>query len=672
MQETGSSTRRWGYPASTLAPLGAGLALLLAMILLAPLAPLGAGLGAGLAAALPTRAAPPLPDLRAPLFAGELLVKWRVPGKGHEKRQAAQSLLASLQATVVEEFPALDMELLRLPEKQLETALSRLQAHSLVEWAEPNYLLELDFTPDDPYYASSQSYHMLNMEMEAAWDLSLGEPSVVIAVIDTGIDFAHSDLAEGIWTNPDEVPGNGLDDDHNGYVDDVHGWDFIEEDNWPQDMHGHGTHVSGIAAARINNGLGVAGMAGQATIMPLGIFHPHGFGTYADLIEAIIYATDNGALIINMSLGAVSYSRGEEAAVNYAWEHGVVVVAAAGNNSNDAVHYPAAHDNVLAVSSVTASDTRSSFSSYGDFVDLAAPGSSVMSCRRGNSYGRMSGTSMASPHVAGLAALIRSRNPTLTNGEVRQILENSADDLGEAGWDRYYGHGRINGRRAMEATPLPTPPVPTPPPPPLPRPLWPPYCQELVSNGDFEETALTDWPRLPRLGRGLGRGWQFTGEAVLDEGVAYSGERSLRLAGAYGSTAEAWQQLTIPSDVTAATLFFAIRIHSDDGGFGSDPNDPFDDHLKVSFRNLNGKPLISLLRAGNTSDGAPGLPWDEYLYRLTTDDLERLRYEGTVQLHFYADNNDDEETTLFHVDLVRFCAGWAGMGPRVFVPLVVS
>ncbi len=154
--------------------------------------------------------------------------------------------------------------------------------------------------------------------------------------------------------------------------------------------------------------------------------------------------------------------------------------------------------------------------------------------------------------------------------------------------------------------------------------------------------------------------------------MAYSGERSLRLAGAYGSTAEAWQLLTIPSDVTAATLFFAIRIHSDDGGFGSDPNDPFDDHLKASFRNLNGKTLISLLRAGNTSDGAPGLPWDEYIYRLTLEDLQRLQQEGMVQLYFTADNDDDEEATSFHIDGVRFCAGWAGMGPRVFVPLVVS
>lgn len=640
MRETGSSTRRWGHPTST-------LTLLLAVSLLA--------------AALPTRATPPLPNLRAPHVAGELLVKWRGPGKGPEVRQAAQSLLSSMQATVVEEFPALGMARLQLPETQLETALSRLQAHSLVEWAEPNYLLELDFVPDDPYYASHQSAYLLNMEMEAAWDLSLGDPSAVIAVIDTGIDFAHGDLAEGIWTNPDEVPDNGLDDDHNGYVDDVQGWDFIDEDNWPQDSHGHGTHVSGIVAARTNNGLGIAGMAGQATIMPLGIFHPQGFGTYADLIEAIIYATDNGARVINMSLGAVSYSRGEEAAVNYAWEHGVLLVAAAGNNSNDAVHYPAAHDNVLAVSSVTASDTRSSFSSYGDFVDLAAPGSSIMSCYRGNGYGRMSGTSMASPHVAGLAALILSRNPTLTNGEVRQILESTADDLGEAGWDRYYGHGRINGRRALEATPLPTPPVPTPPPPPLPQPLWPPNCRELVANGDFEEPVLTDW--------------RVTGEAALDESVVYSGTRSLRLASTLASSGEAWQLLSVPSDVTAATLFFALRILSSDNGFGSDPSDPsdpFDDHLKASFRNINGKPLISLLRAGNTSDGAPGLPWDEYIYRLTLEDLQRLQQEGMVQLYFTADNNDDEEATSFHIDGVRFCAGWAGMGPRVFVPLVVS
>jgi len=609
------------------------------------------------------RSRSPRDELKAPHVPGELLVKWRTAGRGSEAQGAIGTLLASLQATVIKEFPVLGVARLRLPESQLQAALTRLQTDPRVEWAEPNYLLSLDFAPDDPYYANYQSDpkyggYLLNMEMEAAWDLSLGDPSVVIAIIDTGLDFDHEDLAGSVWTNEDEVPDNGLDDDHNGYVDDVHGWDFVEEDNLPQDLHGHGTHVAGVVAARTDNGLGIAGMAGQATIMPLGIFQPQGIGTYADLIEAILYATDNGAQVINMSLGAVSYSRGEEAAVNYAWEHGVVLVAAAGNNNNDAFHYPAAHANVIAVSAVDAQDRRASFSSYGDFVDLAAPGVRVISCSPGSNYGLMSGTSMASPHVAGLAALIRSRNPTLTNAEVRQILESTADDLGTAGWDRYYGYGRINGRRALEATPLPTLPIPTPTPPPPPQPLWPPYCQELVANGDFEGATLSPW--------------EVAGEAALDEGVAYSGDRSLRLAGIRASTAEAWQWLQVPKDITAATLFFAFRIYNHDHDFGSDPRDPFDDHLKAWFRNMNGKPLIPLLRAGNTSDAVPdGLPWDEYFYRLTPEDLDRLRYAGLVQLYFYADNNDDDELTLFHVDGVRFCISRAGIQPWAFMPLVL-
>ena len=597
-------------------------------------------------------------DLSEPHAPGQLLVKWRRGDKSPETRQARGALLASVEATVSRELPSLDMSLVRVEESLLGTVLTRLQADDRVDWAEPNYLLKPDFVPDDPYYASHQANplgggYLLRMEMEAAWSLSRGDPAVVIAIIDTGIDYGHSDLAAGIWSNQGEVAGNGLDDDHNGYVDDVAGWDFYAGNNLPLDLHGHGTHVSGIAAARINNGLGVAGVAGEATIMPLGIFHPQGFGTYADLIEAIVYATDNGARVINMSLGAVSYSRGEEAAVDYAWEHGVLLVAAAGNNNNDAMHYPASHDHVLAVSAVTASDSRSSFSSYGDFVDLAAPGTSIMSSRKGNGYGLMSGTSMAAPHVAGLAALILSRNPTLTNVEVRQILESTAEDLGEVGWDRFYGHGRVNGRLALEATPVPEPPVPPPPPPPPPQQLWPPHCLELVANGGFEEPLLAPW--------------QLEGEASLDKDVTYDGDRSLQMSGTPDSSAEAWQILTLPSDVSAATLFFAFRIVSQDHGFGSDPNDPFDDRLTASFRSTSGDPLVSLLRAGNSSDGAPGLPWDEYIYRLTAEDLELLRREEVVQLHFTADNDGDEELTSFHVDHVRFCAGWEGMRPRVFL-----
>jgi hypothetical protein len=592
--------------------------------------------------------------LQAPHAPGELLVKWRAASTS--RGDSPDGLISALGGSIESQVPALGLARLELPEEQLLSALARLLADPSVEWVEPNYLLELALTPNDPYYAVWQGYLASKLEMESAWDHTVGDPSIVVAVIDTGIDFAHEDLREGLWTNADEVPDNGVDDDGNGYVDDVRGWDFYGDDNWPGDGHGHGTHVSGIVAARTNNRLGVAGMAGQTTIMPLAIFSPGGVGTYADLIEAILYAVDNGARVINMSLGATSYSRGEEAAVRYAWDHGVLLVAAAGNNVFNVAFYPAAHDVVIAVSSVTTSDQRSTFSNYCDFVDLSAPGSNIMSTTRGNTYGTMSGTSMATPHVAGLAALLLARNWTLTNVQVRQILEDNADDLGEAGWDPFFGHGRINGRRAMEATPDPMPPFPPPYEPPVPQPLWPAGCSELLANGDFEDVSAAPW--------------QVTGEATPDQSVAYSGGQSLRLASLPSGSGEAWQQVAVPPDVTAATLFFAVRILSDDAGFGSDPYDAFDDHLTASFRDGDGGTLIALLRAGNTSDGAPDLPWDEYIYRLTADDLDSLRREGTVQLHFAAGNDVDDAATSFHIDAVRFCAG--GMSPplQVFVPLV--
>ena len=196
-----------------------------------------------------------------------------------------------------------------------------------------------------------------------AWDYTTGRSDVVIAVLDTGVATNHPDLASGIWTNPLEIVDNGIDDDANGFIDDAQGWNFAENNNIVTDDYGHGTHVAGIAAAWINNGIGVAGMAGGAKIMSVKVFFPppNVIGTYEDLIGAIIYATDNGADVINMSLGASSYSRGEEMAVDYAWDHGAVVVAAAGNTGRETYHYPAAHPNAIAVAAVTASDSRASF-----------------------------------------------------------------------------------------------------------------------------------------------------------------------------------------------------------------------------------------------------------------------------------------------------------------------
>ena len=232
----------------------------------------------------------------------------------------------------------------------------------------------------------------------------------------------------------------------------------------------------------------------------------------------MIYAADNGARVINMSLGATSYSRGEEAAVDYAWNHGAVVVASAGNTGNTGLstyHYPAAHRNVIAVAATDASDNRAGFSTFGDFVDVAAPGASIYSTLRSGSYGYMSGTSMASPHVAGLAGLLFSLNPQLTNAQVRELIEKNVDDLGATGWDPYFGNGRINARKALAAVAAPPQPSPTPTPH-LPLAEWPPGCQDLVPDGSFE--------------MGLGA-WQAGGAWTVDATQAYSGTKAAHFTG---------------------------------------------------------------------------------------------------------------------------------------------
>ena len=438
----------------------------------------------------------PAPDWSAPHVAGQLLVKLSDVSPATAATLAAQTGLA-----VQDTIPELGIAVVAAPEagtnEALATTAAALEASPAVEWAEPNYTFTLDATPDDPYY-TTQAPYLSRLEMPAAWDYTTGQSDVIIAVLDTGVALDHLDLASGIWTNPQEDAensANGIDDDGNGFIDDVHGWNFALNNNAVADDYGHGTHVAGIAAARINNGIGIAGMAGGATIMPLKVFFPppNVLGTYEDLIRAMIYATDNGARVINMSLGATSYSLGEEAAVDYAWDHGVVVVAAAGNTGRNSYHYPAAHRNAIAVAATDASDKRAGFSTYGDFVDIAAPGASVFSTYfdPNRPYVYMSGTSMATPHVAGLAGLLFSLNPQLTNTQVRELIETNVDDLGAAGWDPYFGSGRINARKALAAVaPAPQPsPTPTPHPP---LSEWPAGCQDLIVDGDFE-AGLGSW-----------------------------------------------------------------------------------------------------------------------------------------------------------------------------------
>ncbi|MGC8946471.1 MAG: S8 family peptidase [Anaerolineae bacterium] len=283
--------------------------------------------------------------------------------------------------------------------------------------------------PNDPYYAYGYQWGLNKIWAPEAWALSRGG-GVLIAVLDTGTDYNHPDLAGKVRTDIDR--------------------DFINNDSDALDDHGHGTHVSGIAAAATNNNQGVAGLGWEATILPLKVMNAQGEGSTAELVPAIYYAADQGAKVINMSLGgAGSCPEDLQAAVDYAYSRGVLLVAAAGNNGTNQTVFPANCTHVLGVAATNSYDTRASFSNYGDHVSVAAPGTSIYSTLRGSGYGYMQGTSMATPFVAGLAALVYARFPTYTPDQVASAILDNAQDLGSTGWDAYYGCGRIDAFKAL-------------------------------------------------------------------------------------------------------------------------------------------------------------------------------------------------------------------------------
>ncbi len=595
--------------------------------------------------------------LRPPHAAGEILVGFDpLPVRGQAVTRP--TLLAA--ATHIETIPGLNIERYRLRDAgadEMAAALAELNATPGVAFAEPNYLLTPDFDPNDPFYvsyagnpATPNGGYLTLMHLPETWDIARGNPDVVVAIIDTGVDLDHEDLAGALWQNPGEIAANGVDDDGNGFVDDFYGWDFAAETPNVNDWYGHGSHVAGIVGARFNNGVGIAGMAPKARLMAVGVFAPPGYGTYADEIEAIIYATDEGAKVINLSLGGTAYSRGEQVAVEYATRHGVVVVAAAGNDGREVYHWPSAHEAAIAVASTTASDTRSSFSNLGDFVDVAAPGSSIISVRMNGGYVNMSGTSMATPHVAGLAALVLGRNPSLSPVEVRGIIENTAVDLGAPGRDKAFGHGRIDAFAAIQATEPYTGPLPPTTPDWLRAQIWPPLCNEIMAEGTFESAVQTSWV--------------LTGTAAITSAVAMTGSHSLYLTGLPGQSGAASQSFTLPPDLHAATLFFGIRIENDDRNLGTDPTWPGRDRLSVWLRTADGDPLLELMRAGNADYNlASGLPWDRYLHVLAADELALLRQAvaatGGLELWFQAENAADPLPTRFYIDNVRLCASHA-------------
>ncbi|MBW2395339.1 MAG: S8 family serine peptidase [Deltaproteobacteria bacterium] len=319
----------------------------------------------------------------------------------------------------------------------------------------------------------------ITAEGDSAW-ASLGEDpkQVIVAVIDTGIDWNHLDLSwDRIWHNPGETPNNGIDDDANGYVDDVIGWDFFAGTNAPFDRDGHGTFVAGLIGASTNNGIGIAGINPHALIMPLKALNDFGHTRASHLAEALVYAADHGAQVINLSVGGKNLTRAERLAIDYAHGKGAIVVAAAGNEAVDVLDWsPAGLEHVIAVGASDSTDAHAVFSNWGAGIDLVAPGTDVLSLRARRSdlmqdipgvryeigegfvgedrrYYRASGTSFSAPIVAGVASLLLSKQPSLTPDEVERMLVHSARDIGVPGVDQYTGYGLVDARAALAADP---------------------------------------------------------------------------------------------------------------------------------------------------------------------------------------------------------------------------
>lgn len=311
--------------------------------------------------------------------------------------------------------------------------------------------------PDDTWYVVGRQWGLEAVRAPYGWAVSTGS-GMTIAIVDTGVELNHVDLRDKLWSNPGEVAGNGVDDDGDGYVDDVHGWDFVSGDNEPRDEHGHGTHVAGVAGAATDNGVGIAGMGWDVSLMAIRVLDSNGDGTSWRLSQGIRYAADRGARVINLSLGGYGADSTMRSAIAYAQGKGCLVVAAAGNDGDEAdfgsrpPYYPAAYEGVLGVAATEDGDQRAPFSNYGAYVDVAAPGvqiySTVPSGLTGG-YAYLSGTSMSAPLVSGLAALRWARDPAATALGVAEAIFEGAEDLGDPGWDPYYGWGRIDALQTL-------------------------------------------------------------------------------------------------------------------------------------------------------------------------------------------------------------------------------
>ncbi|MDH3604898.1 MAG: S8 family serine peptidase, partial [Candidatus Tectomicrobia bacterium] len=357
--------------------------------------------------------------------------------------------------------------------KLTQKMLDALRKSGMVEYAEPDYKLHINVAPNDPRLSElwglhntgqSGGTHDADIDTHEAWDIGTGDSNIVVGVIDTGVDYTHADLASNLWVNPGEIPGNRMDDDGNGYVDDIYGIDCVNNDSDPFDDHHHGTHVAGTIGAVGNNAIGVVGVNWQVKIMVLKFLGADGSGWTSDAIECLEYAnmmkTNYGInlKLTNNSWGGFGFSQALYETIEASGDAGMLFVAAAGNESSDADEfpsYPSGYDlpNIISVNATTRNDNLAWFSNWGvTSVDLGAPGQDILSTLPGNMYASFSGTSMATPHVAGAAALLWTQHPDFDFHGIKETLVSTVDPVLDLAGLVVSG-GRLNLYAALSCDP---------------------------------------------------------------------------------------------------------------------------------------------------------------------------------------------------------------------------
>jgi thermitase len=354
---------------------------------------------------------------------GELLIKFKA---GVSEKESGD-FLVKRGFGLKSEIKQLKLKVISVPEEAEEQLAAALSKNPIIDYAEVNSIASVISTTNDPYIVNGSEWHIAKIQANRAWEMTTGSTSTLIAVLDTGIAASHPDLVGKV----------------------INGYDYVNNDSNPIDDHGHGTQVAGTIAAWGNNGIGVAGVSYQSSIISIKVADSSGYSSYSNIAAGIIEAVNKGAKIINISIAGTESSTALQNAVDEAWGHNVVIIAGAGNAGTEVPMYPAALRNVFAVSATDSSDIKTSWSSYGSYVDISAPGSGIWTTKMDGTYGAVSGTSFSSPVVAGVAALLVSQNPQITNTEIVDRLAKTADDLGVVGYDIKYGYGRVNAYRAL-------------------------------------------------------------------------------------------------------------------------------------------------------------------------------------------------------------------------------